>query len=206
MFLVTQYFQLVHGYTPLQASLRTLPIAVIMIIVSPLTPRLSARFGAHRTVGVRHVQHLVRVLPARHARRAQPVRVHGGVLRAAHRRHRAHDVADDRVDHVGGAGPARGRGLGDERRDARARCRARHRGARQRRGVALRRPDRAVPPRPHGRPALGGRHLDRGRAAGRGPAARARVDRAHRRIEGRVRERPALRRARRARSSRSSPG
>ena len=50
LFMITQYFQLVHGYSPLQASLRTLPIAVIMIIVSPLTPRLSARFGAHRTV------------------------------------------------------------------------------------------------------------------------------------------------------------
>jgi EmrB/QacA subfamily drug resistance transporter len=51
LFMITQYFQLVHGYTPLQASLRTLPIAVIMIVVSPLTPRLSARFGANRTVG-----------------------------------------------------------------------------------------------------------------------------------------------------------
>jgi len=50
IFLVTQYFQLVHGYSPLSASLRTLPIAVIMIVVSPFTPRLSARFGAHRTV------------------------------------------------------------------------------------------------------------------------------------------------------------
>jgi EmrB/QacA subfamily drug resistance transporter len=50
IFLVTQYFQLVHGYSPLSASLRTLPIAIIMIVVSPFTPRLSARFGAHRTV------------------------------------------------------------------------------------------------------------------------------------------------------------
>jgi Na+/melibiose symporter-like transporter len=50
LFMITQYFQLVHGYSPLGASLRTLPIAVIMIVVSPFTPRLSARFGAHRTV------------------------------------------------------------------------------------------------------------------------------------------------------------
>jgi EmrB/QacA subfamily drug resistance transporter len=50
IFLITQYFQLVHGYSPLSAALRTLPIALIMIVVSPLTPRLSARFGAHRTV------------------------------------------------------------------------------------------------------------------------------------------------------------
>jgi EmrB/QacA subfamily drug resistance transporter len=52
MFLITQYFQLVLGYSALSAALRLMPIAIIMIIVAPLTPRLSARFGAHRTVGV----------------------------------------------------------------------------------------------------------------------------------------------------------
>ena len=56
MFLVTQYFQLILGYTPLSAALRFLPIAPIMILVAPLTPRLSARFGANRTVAVRHVR------------------------------------------------------------------------------------------------------------------------------------------------------
>jgi len=50
MFLITQYFQLILGYTPLGSALRFLPIAPIMILVSPLTPRLSARFGANRTV------------------------------------------------------------------------------------------------------------------------------------------------------------
>jgi EmrB/QacA subfamily drug resistance transporter len=50
MFLMTQYFQLVLGYSPLGAALRLLPMAPIMIIVSPLTPRLTARFGANRTV------------------------------------------------------------------------------------------------------------------------------------------------------------
>ncbi|HWW44213.1 MAG TPA: MFS transporter, partial [Acidimicrobiia bacterium] len=50
MFLITQYFQLVLGYSPLSAALRLLPIAPIMIVVAPLTPRLSARYGAHRTV------------------------------------------------------------------------------------------------------------------------------------------------------------
>ncbi|MFI5054011.1 MAG: MFS transporter [Acidimicrobiia bacterium] len=51
MFLMTQYFQLVLGYTPLEAALRLLPMAPIMIVVAPLTPRLSARFGANRLVG-----------------------------------------------------------------------------------------------------------------------------------------------------------
>jgi len=50
MFLVTQYFQLVLGYSPLSSALRFLPMAPIMIIVAPLTPRLAARFGANRVV------------------------------------------------------------------------------------------------------------------------------------------------------------
>jgi EmrB/QacA subfamily drug resistance transporter len=50
MFLITQYFQLVLDYTPLSAAVRLLPMAPIMIIVAPLTPRLSARFGANRVV------------------------------------------------------------------------------------------------------------------------------------------------------------
>ena len=50
MFLITQYFQLVLDYSPLSAAVRFLPMAPIMIIVAPTTPRLSERFGAHRTV------------------------------------------------------------------------------------------------------------------------------------------------------------
>ena len=50
MFLLTQYFQLVLGLNPLAAALRIFPMAPIMMIVSPLTPRLSRRFGAQRTV------------------------------------------------------------------------------------------------------------------------------------------------------------
>ena len=52
MFLLSQYFQLILGYSPLGAALRLLPTAPIMIIVAPLTPRLSARIGANRTVGL----------------------------------------------------------------------------------------------------------------------------------------------------------
>jgi EmrB/QacA subfamily drug resistance transporter len=50
MFLITQYFQLVLGYSPLGASLRFLPMSPIMVLVATRTPRLAARFGAHRTV------------------------------------------------------------------------------------------------------------------------------------------------------------
>jgi EmrB/QacA subfamily drug resistance transporter len=52
MFLITQYFQLILGYTPLDSALRFLPMAPIMIIVAPLTPKLSERFGANKTVSV----------------------------------------------------------------------------------------------------------------------------------------------------------
>ncbi len=50
MFLLTQYFQLVLDYSPLSAAFRLLPLAPIMIIVAPMTPRLSARFGSNRVV------------------------------------------------------------------------------------------------------------------------------------------------------------
>ncbi len=50
MFLISQYFQLILGYSPLGSALRLLPMAPIMILVSPMTPKLSARFGANRVV------------------------------------------------------------------------------------------------------------------------------------------------------------
>ncbi|HMC08929.1 MAG TPA: MFS transporter [Actinomycetota bacterium] len=51
IFLLTLYFQLVLGYSPLSTAVRFVPIALIMILISPQTPRLTGRFGAHRTVG-----------------------------------------------------------------------------------------------------------------------------------------------------------
>jgi Na+/melibiose symporter-like transporter len=50
MFLLTQYFQLVLGLSALGAAVRLLPMPPIMLIVSPLTPGLSARFGPPRVV------------------------------------------------------------------------------------------------------------------------------------------------------------
>jgi EmrB/QacA subfamily drug resistance transporter len=52
MFLITQYFQLILGYSPLGAALRLLPMSPIMLIVAPLTPMIVARFGANRTVAM----------------------------------------------------------------------------------------------------------------------------------------------------------
>jgi EmrB/QacA subfamily drug resistance transporter len=49
-FLLTQYLQFVQGYSPLQAGLRFLPIAIGFGIASPITQRLVPRIGTSRTV------------------------------------------------------------------------------------------------------------------------------------------------------------
>lgn len=50
MFLMTQYWQLVHGYTPLQAGVRIIPHAATMMLVAPLSARLVERAGTKRIV------------------------------------------------------------------------------------------------------------------------------------------------------------
>ncbi len=50
MFLMTQYWQLVHGYTPLQAGIRLVPHAITMMIVAPLSARFVERLGTKRVV------------------------------------------------------------------------------------------------------------------------------------------------------------
>jgi EmrB/QacA subfamily drug resistance transporter len=45
MFLLTQYFQLVMGYSALQTGVRLLPMAITMLIVAPNSPRLVEKFG-----------------------------------------------------------------------------------------------------------------------------------------------------------------
>ncbi|MEO7837651.1 MAG: MFS transporter, partial [Acidimicrobiales bacterium] len=49
-FLITQYFQLVLGYTPIEAAVRQLPISVALMLVAPNAPRLIPRFGVNRVV------------------------------------------------------------------------------------------------------------------------------------------------------------
>jgi len=51
MLLMTQYFQLVLGFSALDTAIRLLPIALIMLIVTPFTPRIVQRFGGNRSVG-----------------------------------------------------------------------------------------------------------------------------------------------------------
>jgi EmrB/QacA subfamily drug resistance transporter len=50
--LMTQYLQLVHGYTALQAGFRTLPSAFMMMVVAPSSARFVERFGARAVVSI----------------------------------------------------------------------------------------------------------------------------------------------------------
>ena len=49
-FLLTQYFQFVLGYTPLEAGLMTTPVAVGLMVGAPQAPKLVERFGTKRVV------------------------------------------------------------------------------------------------------------------------------------------------------------
>jgi len=50
LFIMTQYWQLVHGYTPLEAGIRLLPQAMTMMIVAPLSARFVEYLGTKRVV------------------------------------------------------------------------------------------------------------------------------------------------------------
>jgi EmrB/QacA subfamily drug resistance transporter len=50
MFFMTFYLQLVRGYSPLEAGVRVLPVAVAMAVFAPRSPRMVERFGARAVV------------------------------------------------------------------------------------------------------------------------------------------------------------
>jgi EmrB/QacA subfamily drug resistance transporter len=52
IFLLSQFFQTVQGYSPLQSGLRILPWTAMPMIVSPIAGALSDRVGGHRLMGV----------------------------------------------------------------------------------------------------------------------------------------------------------
>ncbi|MFM8562260.1 MAG: DHA2 family efflux MFS transporter permease subunit [Acidimicrobiia bacterium] len=51
-FLITQYFQFVRGYDPLESGLHTLPFAFGAGITAPIAARLSLRFGPRRVIPI----------------------------------------------------------------------------------------------------------------------------------------------------------
>ncbi len=194
IFLITQYFQLVRGYSPLSAALRTLPIALIMIVVSPLTPRLSARFGAHRTVafGMISISIAFGMLATLgvHSPYAYMVvcfvPLTGGIAL----------TMSPMTASIMSAVPARRAGAGSAMNDATPRVGrgARHRGARKCCRVAIRQSGREVLARLVGEPTRHREHVDCRRVARGGHTAAACVGAVKRRFERRVRERSASRR------------
>ena len=50
IFLISQYFQLVRGYSPLEAGLRTLPVATSIAVASVVTPKLVHAVGTTQVV------------------------------------------------------------------------------------------------------------------------------------------------------------
>jgi MFS transporter, DHA2 family, multidrug resistance protein len=46
LFLLTQFLQSILGYTPLEAGIRLLPMAAVMIVVSPLSAKVVERIGS----------------------------------------------------------------------------------------------------------------------------------------------------------------
>ena len=50
LFLITQYWQLVHGYSALEAGVRLVPFAMTMMIIAPLSARLVEKFGTKTIV------------------------------------------------------------------------------------------------------------------------------------------------------------
>lgn len=50
IFLITQYFQLIRGYGPLEAGVRVLPVATAIAIGSIASPSLAARIGTTKVV------------------------------------------------------------------------------------------------------------------------------------------------------------
>ena len=54
IFLLAQFFQMVQGYSPLEAGLRTLPWTLMPIFVAPIAGMLSDRIGARPLLVVGH--------------------------------------------------------------------------------------------------------------------------------------------------------
>jgi len=69
MFLMTQYWQFVRGYSPLQAGVRLVPYALAMMVTAPLSARLVERLGTKRvvTLGLSTISASMLVLSTLHA-------------------------------------------------------------------------------------------------------------------------------------------
>jgi MFS transporter, DHA2 family, multidrug resistance protein len=69
LFLMTQYWQFVHGFTPLAAGVHLVPYAMTMMITAPLSARLVEKLGTKRvvTIGLSTISAAMLVLSTIHA-------------------------------------------------------------------------------------------------------------------------------------------
>ena len=107
-FLVAQYFQLVLGYSPLESGLFQLPMAFVMMGLSPQVPKLVARFGV-APGGARRACSSVAIGLVLFSFMGVDTTiwwVYGPILLPG-RRHGPHHDAAHHADHVGGARSAR---------------------------------------------------------------------------------------------------
>ena len=111
VFLLTQYFQFVLGYSPLKAGLLAMPVAVGMMVMSPNAPRLVLRWGTKRVVVIGLLRGRRGAMLSTRSNTDDVVvrrRVRGPA--AVRHRARAHLGAGDRVDHgLAAAEPGRRR-------------------------------------------------------------------------------------------------
>jgi len=52
IFLLSQFFQIIQGYSPLASGVRILPWTIMPLFVAPIAGALSDRIGGHRLMGV----------------------------------------------------------------------------------------------------------------------------------------------------------
>ena len=206
-FLLTQYFQFVLGYTPLETGIRFLPIALCMMVLSPLSARFVHRLGTKLVVGTGLMMVTAGLVSWASLSASSPYWPDIVWRQALMASGMALDHGPrDRVDHgLVAAGQGR-RGLGGERHHPSGRRRAGCRGHRQRAGVDLRLaggrlPARQAGPEWHRRPTeavarsrpggIGqgagpghdrGRRLHRRHARGRARRGRGRPRRCRRRV------------------------
>ena len=145
-FLLTQYFQFVLGYTPLETGIRFLPIAASMMILSPLSARFVHRIGTKLVVGTGLLMVTGGLISWASLERDESVLARHHLAPGADgERYGAHDGPGHGVDHGLVAPRQGGRRFGGERHHAPGRRRAGRGGHRERARLDLRVAGRRLP-------------------------------------------------------------
>ena len=126
IFLITQFFQLLQGFGPLDTGVRILPVALSIAVGSVAGTRLAVtRLGTKAVVFTGLLMLTAGVRVGRHSRGRRPLSAGCDANGAARRRARADDGAGHRLDHGGGPARTGRRGFGGQRRDPSGRRHAR---------------------------------------------------------------------------------